>query len=109
MDTVTAIAGILFLSWTIALVVSGKRKPQPSTSAEVLKTQEQELVLLEQTEEQQKEEEIPQKPVQRGNFPPFVDKLSNRELCERMKVALDSSLGAAIKIYSARFHGGETF
>lgn len=108
MDTITAITGILFLSWTIAIVISGTRKPIPSLSAAIGETQEQELVFSEQTEEQ-KREEIPQKPIQRGKFPAFVDKLSERELFDRLKAALDGRLGEAIKIGSAGFHGGETF
>ncbi len=109
MDTITDIVSILILLWPIVLLVSAKRRPQPSLSTAVVKTEEQELILPEQTGGQQKEEEIPQRPVKRGNFPPFVDKLSSREICERMKVAIGNNLGAAITIYNVRFHGGETF
>ena len=109
MDTITDIVSILILLWPIVLLVSAKRRPQPSLSAAVVKTQERELILPEQIEEQQKEEEIPQKPVKRWNLPPFVDKLSAREIHERMKVATGNSLGAAITIYNVRHHGGETF
>jgi hypothetical protein len=102
MDTVTVIVSILFLSWTIAVVSFGRKKPQPSLRAETVEKQEH--VSLEQTQEQ-KEEETPQKPVQRGKFPAFVDKLSEKELFDRLKAALNGRLGEAIKIAS----GGETF
>lgn len=104
MDTITAIVGILFLSWTIALVVSGTRKPRLALSAEIGNTQEQELVFSKQTEKQE-EEKIPEKAIQRGKFPAFVDKLSQKELFDRLHAALKDRPEKAVEIGL----GGETF
>lgn len=104
MDTITAIVGILFFLWTIAVVVSGKRKPIPSVSAETVKKQEQELVFSKQTE-QQKREEIPQKPVQRGKFPAWVNGLSEKELFDLLSAAVKDRTELLIKLGL----GGETF
>jgi len=116
MDAIDAILSILFLSWTIAVISFRMRKPQVSAvpveeeeTLEVKLPQGGKIRVYPKQIEKQKEEKIPEKVNQRGKFPAFVDKLSEKELFDRLHAALKDRPEEAIKIGSAGFHGGETF
>jgi len=126
MDTITAILNILFILWIIAVILFVRRKPQVSAVTQEL-AQEEEIgvtqqlvqgetlevklpqggkirVFSKQTEEQRREE-IPQKAVQRGKFPAWVNGLSEKELFDLLSAAVKDRTELLIKLGL----GGETF
>ena len=117
MDTITAIVGILFLLWIIAVILFVKRKPQVSAVTQELAQEEEIGVTQQLVQGETLEVKLPQggeirvyskqteKKIPRGKFPAFVDKLSEKELFDLLSAAVKDRTELLIKLGL----GGETF